>query len=147
MSSTNKLPWLGSVLIIASLFLPYIEILWASDTGFDIIGDWEIWMNKMGINDGVDGYTFDEYSTTTLMLIFSPFVFSLSGLVSAIVLLLKKSPRIVGGLHLTFVIIFGICSVVSPVEVFEILSLTDIVGGGFYLGAFSSILLLIHTNK
>jgi hypothetical protein len=104
----KKVPWLGIALIITSLFLPYYSIFMFSDTGFEIIGDWEIWLNRMGITNGGDGYTLDEYSTITLMLIFSPFVFSLSGLVSAIVLLLKKSPRIVGGLHLTFVIIFGI---------------------------------------
>jgi hypothetical protein len=75
------------------------------------------------------------------MFLSSPFFFAISALLSAIVLLMKKSPRTIGGIHLTFVITFMISAFLSPTALG--ISIFDFTGIGFYLGAFSSLLLMV----
>ena len=67
--------------------------------------------------------------------VFSPLVFLLTSITSAILLLMKKSTKIVGIIHLSYVGIFFVAAILSP-SLGE-LSIFSIIGFGFYLGAFS----------
>ena len=157
MSANKQFPWLGVALIITSLFLPYVSVMGIFEfSGFEIMRTIGELMNEMGVDDVSDGGGSGEGDTSlagdelalafaVLMLIFSPFVFSLSGLISTILLLANKSPGIVGGLHLTFVIIFVICAAIAPTAL-GMISIFDFVGPGFYMGSFSSILLLMRSH-
>ncbi|MDC0340764.1 hypothetical protein OAM96_02280 [Candidatus Poseidoniaceae archaeon] len=157
MSANKQFPWLGVALIVTSLFLPYVSLLGILEfSGFEIMKSIGELMNEMGVDDISDGGGNGEGDTSLagdelalaiaiLMLIFSPFVFALSGLISTILLLVNKSPRIIGGLHLTFVIIFVICAAIAPTAL-GVISIFDFVGTGFYMGAFSSVLLFMRSH-
>ena len=65
----------------------------------------------------------------------SPLVFLFSGITSGILLLMKKSTKIMGILHLSYAVIFLFFAILSPS--LEDISIFSFVGFGFYLGAFS----------
>ena len=157
MSANKQFPWLGVALVVTSLFLPYVSVMgFLEFSGFEIMKSIGELMNEMGVDDISDGGGSGEGDTSLagdelalafaiLMLIFSPFVFALSGLISTILLLSNKSPRITGGLHLTFVIIFVICAAIAPTAL-GMISIFVFVGTGFYMGAFSSVLLFMRSH-
>ena len=134
MSANKQFPWLGVALVVTSLFMPYVSVGFFHGSGFEI-------MKHIGVF--IDQKSVDDFAI--LMLFFSPFVFALSGLISTILLLANKSPRIIGGLHLTFVIIFVICAAIAPTAL-GMISIFDFVGTGFYMGAFSSVLLFMRSH-
>ena len=81
-----------------------------------------------------------------LMLLFSPLIYLLSSIISIILLALKKSPVIVGVLHLSFFIIFMICSVLGTIDFGEFGSYSvhgDLTGWGFFLSGLAGILLMV----
>ena len=101
-----------------------------------------------GLLDGI-GEIPDEFllaGIAILMLIFSPIIYLLSAIISIILLALKKSPVIVGVLHLSFFIIFMICSVLGTIDLGEFGSLSvhgDLTGWGFFLSGLAGIFLMI----
>jgi len=156
MSANKQLPWLGVALIVTSLFLPYVSVMGIMEfSGLEMMQTIGDLMNEMGLGDESDGGIAEQTEISlsgdelalgiaALMLIFSPFVFALSGLISAILLMANKSPRIIGGLHLAFVLIFVLCAALAPTAL-EVISIFDFIGTGFGLGAFSSVLLFMRT--
>jgi hypothetical protein len=154
--SNKQLPWLGVVLIVVSMFLPYISIAGLIEwTGFEMMGTIGELMNEIvgdtggsgggsgGSGTGESDIAGDEFALMIAAFLFliSPFFFILSALISAIVLFKGNSPRIMGGLHLTYSAAFIICATLAPTALG--ISIFDFVGAGFYMGAFSSILLMI----
>ena len=150
-SSSRIIPWIGVGVILLSLFMPYVSILGIFEiSGFEMIGFMgeiaDMASDDSGSSDS-DGY--DEpggddqglgSEEMTLQIAFfmfglSPLVFLLSGITSAILLLLKKSTKIMGILHLSYAVIFLFFAILSPS--LEDISIFSFVGFGFYLGAFS----------
>ena len=150
-SSSRVIPWIGVGVILLSLFMPYVSILGIFEiSGFEMIGFMgeiaEMASDDAGSSDS-DGY--DEpggddqglgSEEMTLLIAFfmfglSPLVFLLSGITSGILLLMKKSTKIIGILHLSYAVIFLFFAILSPS--LEDISIFSFVGFGFYLGAFS----------
>jgi len=150
-SSSRVIPWIGVGVILLSLFMPYISILGIFEiSGFEMIGFMgeiaEMASDDSGSSDS-DGY--DEpggddqglgSEEMTLLIAFfmfglSPLVFLLSGITSGILLLMNKSTKIMGILHLSYAVIFLFFAILSPS--LEDISIFSFVGFGFYLGAFS----------
>ena len=151
-SSSRIIPWIGVGVILLSLFMPYVSILGIFEiSGFEMIGFMgeiaDMASDDSGSSDS-DGY--DEpggddqglgSEEMTLLIAFfmfglSPLVFLLSGITSAILLLLKKSTKIMGILHLSYAAIFLFFAILSPSALG--ISIFSFIGFGFYLGAFSS---------
>lgn len=155
-SPTKVIPWIGVGVILLSLFMPYFSISFGDDFSFDIsgfemigfMGEFaEMASDDSGSSDS-DGY--DEpggddqglgSEEMTLLIAFfmfglSPLVFLFSGITSGILLLMKKSTKIMGILHLSYAVIFLFFAILSPS--LEDISIFSFVGFGFYLGAFSS---------
>ena len=148
---TSFVPWIGIILIAVSLLLPYLSVMGLFEmTGFEMMVELgnlfsELVGEDSSGGDGGSGSSLDADELALLiaaiMYLLSPFFFAISAIISAIVLLMKKSPRTMGGIHLTFVIIFMISAFISPTALG--ISILDFIGLGFYMGAFSSILLMI----
>jgi len=148
---TSFVPWIGILLIAVSLLLPYLSVMGLFEmTGFEMMVELgnlfsELVGEDSSGGDGGSGSSLDADELALLiaaiMYLLSPFFFAISAIISAIVLLMKKSPRTMGGIHLTFVIIFMISAFISPTALG--ISILDFIGLGFYMGAFSSILLMI----
>ena len=154
---TSFVPWIGIILIAVSLLLPYLSVMGLFEmTGFEMMVELGNLFSELVGEDssGGDGESgsgsgsdsslaADELALliAAIMYLLSPFFFAISAIISAIVLLMKKSPRTMGGIHLTFVIIFMISAFISPTALG--ISILDFIGIGFYMGAFSSILLMI----
>lgn len=81
-----------------------------------------------------------------LMLAFSPIIYLLSAIISTLLLALKKSTVIVGILHLSFLLIFMICSVLGTIDLGEFGNISihgDFTGWGFFLSGLAGILLMV----
>lgn len=154
--SNKQLPWLGVILIVVSMLLPYISIAGLIEwTGFEMMGAIGDLVSEMSGDSGGSGggsgsgdtggssLSGDEFALMIAAFLFllSPFFFLISALISAIVLFRGNSPRIMGGLHLTYSAIFVICATLAPSALG--ISIFDFVGIGFYMGAFSSVFLMI----
>ena len=150
-SPGRVIPWIGVGVILLSLFMPYVSILGFFEiSGFEMIGFMgeiaDMASDDTGSSDS-DGY--DEpggddqglgSEEMTLLIAFfmfglSPLVFLFSGITSGILLLMKKSTKIMGILHLSYAVIFLFFAILSPS--LEDISIFSFVGFGFYLGAFS----------
>jgi len=152
---TSFVPWIGVILIAVSLLLPYLSVMGLFEmTGFEMMAELSNLFSELVGEDGSgsdggsgssSGSDLDPEQMALLvaaiMYLLSPFFFAVSAIISAIVLLMKKSPRTMGGIHLTFVIVFMISAFVAPTALG--ISILDFVAVGFYMGAFSSILLMI----
>lgn len=152
---TSLVPWIGVILIAVSLLLPYLSVMGLFEmTGFEMMVELGNLFSELVGEDSSDGGSdngsgggsgldADELAllVAAIMYLLSPFFFAISAIISAIVLLMKKSPRTMGGIHLTFVIIFMISAFISPTALG--VSILDFIGIGFYMGAFSSVLLMI----
>ena len=154
-SSSRIIPWIGVGVILLSLFMPYISFSFDDDFSFDVSG-----FEMIGIlgelaemasedtgssdSDGYDepggddqGLGSDEMTilVATFMFGLSPLVFIVSGITSGILLLMKKSTKIMGILHLSYTVIFLFFAMLTPS--LGDLSIFSLIGFGFYLGTFS----------
>ncbi len=91
-----------------------------------------------GSGSGDSGDTIAAIGATMFML--SPIFFIFSAIVSALVLLVNKSPRVMGVIHLSYGAILIVLGLLMPTGLG--FSVFDFIGFGFYMGAFSSGLLL-----
>jgi hypothetical protein len=149
----NKaVPWVGVCLILISLFLPYMSFLGESVSGFEMMG----YVGEMadmsdGGTDGGGGDNIDLpiefvfFGIAALMVGFGPFIFLISAIISAIALASGKSPKAMGILHLLYGVIFLIFAAIGTIDagILGSWSMYDLTGFGFYVGAFSSILLML----
>ena len=154
-SSSRIIPWIGVGVILLSLFMPYISFSFDDDFSFDISGFEmigfmgeiaEMASDDAGSSDS-DGYDepggddqglgSDEMTLLIAFFMFglSPLVFLISGITSAILLMLKKSTKVMGILHMSYVGIFAVFAILSPS--LGDLSIFSIIGFGFYIGACS----------
>jgi hypothetical protein len=153
--SNNALPWIGVVLILVSLFLPYISIEGFEASGFemmgevgDIIGEMDGSGDEGSGDGGADAdvpMEFMFFGIAAMMVGFGPFIFILSAVISAITLLSGKSPKAMGVLHLSYGVIFLIVAFIGTIDagILGSWSMYDLTGFGFYIGAFASGLLFI----
>ena len=144
-ASNKALPWIGVGLILVSLFLPYISVMGFGVSGFEMMGVVGELMDGVDTNpnslDEDSGDSGDAFMTIgVLMFMLSPLFFIFSAIVSALALLMKKSPRIMGVIHLSYGVILIILGMLMPSE--SGISVFDFIGIGFYMGAFSSGFLL-----
>jgi len=144
-ASNKALPWIGVGLILVSLFLPYISVMGFGVSGFEMMGVVGELMDGVDTNpnslDEDSGDSGDAFMIIgALMFMLSPLFFIFSAIVSALTLLMKKSPRIMGVIHLSYGVILIILGMLMPSE--SGISVFDFIGIGFYMGAFSSGFLL-----
>ncbi len=154
--SNDKVPWIAVALIFVSLFLPYITILGEfSYSGFELMGEVGEMMSAIDSEGSGDGDSSEDsadvptefvfFGIAMMMVVFSPFVFLISAIISSIVLASGKSAKIMGVLHLGYAIIFLIVAAIGTVDFIGIsFSMFDFAGFGFYVGAFASGLLFIE---
>tara|TARA_B100000767_G_scaffold258513_1_gene267304 strand:+ start:1489 stop:2118 length:630 start_codon:yes stop_codon:yes gene_type:complete len=140
---SKALPWIGVGLIFVSLFLPYVSVLGYGVSGFEMIsymGDL-LGFESLSDDGGGGGDSGDALAgIAIIMFMLSPIFFLSSALVSSLVLLVKKSTRIMGGIHLSYAVILIFLGLLMPTGLG--FSVFDLVGIGFYMGAFSSGFLL-----
>lgn len=153
--SLSKIPWIGVALILVSLFLPYVSILGLFEvSGFEVMGFSGDILGALGedggASDDVDEGDIDGLGTEgialvvgAIMFVLSPFLFMLSAIVSGILLLLKRSPKIIGTIHLSYTCIFILVCIVIGDPTGIGITVFDLIGFGFYVGGFASGLLLI----
>ena len=152
--SKKIVPWVGVGLILISLFMPYVSVMGFFEvSGFEMIGYVGEVFEAVGDDSGDDSLgdgggdidDEDDFSlgaegwalvVAAILFVLSPLFFLITSITSSIILLMGKSPRIVGIVHLAYVAIFMVAALASPsLEGFSIFS---IIGFGFYMGAFSS---------
>lgn len=152
---TRVVPWIGVGAIFLSLLLPFISIAGIFElTGFEMVMEISDLMSEFTSDGGGDGsiddgssegqtLSMEELAFVIAILLFmiSPLFFILSGIVSSIALLSKKSPKLMGSLHLAYALLFVVSGLFSPSALG--ISIFDFIGIGFYIGAFASILLII----
>ena len=162
-SSNKIIPWIGVGLIIFSIFMPYVSILGFDVTGMDMIsfmgdspfaeeaeeGCLDSYGNEVDCDDTDDDSSSSNMESDELalvialfMLFFSPLVFLLVAVISAIILGVGGSSRVMGTLHLTYAIIFVICGLLSPSALG--ISIFDFIGFGFYMGALAGLFLVVE---
>lgn len=154
--SRSKVPWIGVGLILVSLFLPYVSVLGIFEvSGFEVMGFSGDILGALGEDGGdaagdVDSDDVDDLGTDGLamivgaiMFVFSPFLFMLSAIVSGVLLLMKRSPNVIGIIHLTYTCIFIFACIVIGDPGGIGITVFDLLGFGFYIGGFASGLLLI----
>ena len=147
-SSKKIIPWIGVAVILLSLIMPYVsffgivEVSGLEMLGF--IGEVAEAASEDSGDSGSSDSSDDDFSLgsegmalliAAFVFVFSPLVFLLTSLSSAVLLLMKKSTKIVGIVHLSYVGIFFIAAILSPS--LGDLSIFSVIGFGFYLGAFS----------
>ena len=151
-TSKSKVPWIGVALIVVSLFLPYVSIGEFTVSGFEMMG--AIGEVSTGLDESGDGSGESEdlpiefifFGIAALMVALSPFVFLISAIVSSIVLSSGKSAKSMGILHLLYSIVYLIVAAIGTIDTgfFGSLSMYNLVGFGFYVGAFASALFLVE---
>ena len=150
-SKISAAPLVGTVAIFISLILPYISIIdiWEY-SGFDMIR--EI-VNVFDLDPtNIDNYDNNNeevdvdinYSIAIVMFLFSPAVFLLSGFFSGLILLGNGSTKFIGVLHGLYSVIFFITVFLYKAQnPYADVIFFEVVGEGFYLGAFAFLLLII----
>ena len=150
-SKISAAPLVGTVAIFISLILPYISIIdiWEY-SGFDMIK--EI-VNVFDLDPtNIDNYDNNSeevdvsivYSIAIVMFLFSPAVFLLSGLFSGFILLGNGSTKSIGVLHGLYSVMFFITVFLYKAQnPYADVIFFEVVGEGFYLGAFAFLLLII----
>ena len=159
MQKARTVPWIGVGAIMIALFLPFMTLGGIFDvTGMEMIVEISDLISEFdssdssddGFNDGFDDGSnegsdmeLEEFALVlaTFLFLASPFFFLFSAIVSSLVLLSRKSPKLMGSLHLGYALLFVICGLLSPT--FIGISIFDFIGIGFYIGAFASVFLII----
>ena len=146
-SSNKALPWIGVVLILVSLFMPYLSFMGEHVSGFDLIaeiGDSDFSSDGESPDDDSDlPPEFVFFGIALLMIGLGPIFFIISTIISSLVLMSGKSPKIMGIFHLSYGIIFLVFAAIGTIDFgSESFSAYDITGIGYYLGAFASVLFL-----
>lgn len=155
----STVPWIGVGAIIIALFLPFMTLGgFIEVSGMEMIVEISDLISEFdgsdssddGFNDGFDDGSnegsdmeLEEFAFVLAIFLFlaSPFFFLFSAIVSSLVLLSRKSPKLMGSLHLGYALLFVICGLLSPT--FIGISIFDFIGIGFYIGAFASVFLII----
>lgn len=146
-------PWVGIGLIILGIFLPFIALGPFSISGFEIMGAVAEIMNDFSGGDSVDdldddsslGFTGVMLTISAIMFALSPFFYVLSGIITAILLVTKKSPKLMGIIHISYFGILMICAFLGTIDAGEFgsFSLIDFLGIGFYMSSLGSALFFI----
>jgi len=149
----KNVQWIGVALIFVSLFLPYVSIFGEfTVSGFEMMGEVGEMMSGMdsdgsGDGDGDSGdvpVEFVFFGIAMLMLGLSPFIFILSAIISSILLASGKSAKVMGILHMLYTVVFLIVGAIGTVDFIIQISVYDIAGFGFYMGAFASVLFFVE---
>ena len=156
-SSNKVVPWIGVAIILVSLFMPYLSFMGEHVSGFELMG----MVGEIGGDLADDGSSdsdsdsgssdvdlpveFVFFGIAALMVGFGPIIFIISAITSALVLLLGKSPKAIGVLHMSYGLIFLVVALIGTIDVGFLgsWSMYDLTGVGFYIGAFASGLLFI----
>ena len=153
--SQSKIPWIGVGLILVSLFMPYISVLGFGISGFELMGLSGELLGAISEDGGevaedTDSDDFGDLGTTgialaigVIMFVFSPFLFMLSAIISGIILLMKRSPKVVGIIHLSYTCLFILACIIVGDPADLGITVFSFIGFGFYLGGFGSGLLMI----
>ncbi len=149
-------PWIGVGLIVLGLVLPFIALGPFSVSGFEIMGAVaEIMDDFSGGDSGVDdleesddadlGFTGIMMVVAAIMFGISPFIYLLSAIISGILLLMKKSPKLMGILHVSYFGVLMVSAFLGTVDAGEFgsFSLIDFLGFGFYMSSLGAALFFV----
>lgn len=157
-SSNKVVPWIGVAIILVSLFMPYLSLGIFDVSGFELMGMVGEIGGDLADDDGSSDSDSDSGSSdvdlpvefvffgiAALMVGFGPIIFIISAITSALVLLLGKSPKAIGVLHMSYGLIFLVVALIGTIDfgISGSASMYDVTGFGFYIGAFASGLLFI----
>ena len=160
MTHNRAVPRLGVLLVTISLFLPYITFFIFELSGIRMIETFvqllssdfltsegtgelvDVDPSDMPVSDVGISWSDVALTITSLMLYFSPIFFLFCATLSALMLMVNKSTRIIGIVHLGYTSFFLILAMLSTsfygIDIFRFL------GIGFYIGAFSSICFFVY---
>ncbi|RJU82830.1 MAG: hypothetical protein DWB99_03650 [Candidatus Poseidoniales archaeon] len=148
-SKISAAPLIGTVAIFFSLILPYISIIdiWEY-SGLDMIREivniFDLDPSNVGNSDNEDVNVSMVYSISIVMFLFSPVVFLLSGFISGLIILGNGSTKTIGVLHGLYTLFFFITVFLYKAQnPYADFIFFEIVGEGFYLGAFAGLLLIL----
>jgi len=148
-------PWIGVGAIILGLLLPFVSVLGFGMSGFQMMGLIAETMDDFSGADSGDDFDDEEPDlgfggwmmvVAGIMFALSPFIYLLSGIISGILLAMKKRPKLMGIIHLSY---FGVimisatlASMALPSEL-DGFSLTSFLGFGFYMSSLGAALFFV----
>ena len=136
-------PFIAVLLILVSLFLPYMNFAGLLEvSGFEMLG----YIGDMagmaaedpdeGSGSGGDGGSFELIIVPMLMFGLSPLFYILTAIIGGILAALKKNTMILGSIHLGY---FGLFFVLSMATTFFGYHVHDLAGMGFWIGSLAAI--------
>ena len=143
-------PLIGSILILVSFFLPYLNIIGFTVSGFDMVFLAFEFLDFGDVSDGGSGGDGVEFSglmffIMLMMFCLSPVFYFVTMVVSTVLLATGKRTISMGIFHLGYFLILSVAAVLSSVEIFSnSISLFSFVGSGFYLASLAPILWLFQ---
>jgi hypothetical protein len=136
-------PFIAVLLILISLFLPYVSLGGLFEvSGFEmlgVMGDMAGMAADGGDGDGdadVDSGGFELIIVPLLMFGISPLFYILTAIIGGILAGLKKNTTILGGIHLGYFGLFFLLSLVTDMFGFHV---HDLAGMGFWIGSLAAI--------
>jgi hypothetical protein len=136
-------PFIAVLLILVSLFLPYVSLGGLFEvSGFEmlgVMGDMAGMAADGGDGDGdadVDSGGFELIIVPLLMFGISPLFYILTAIIGGILAGLKKNTTILGGIHLGYFGLFFLLSLVTDMFGFHV---HDLAGSGFWIGSLAAI--------
>ena len=134
-------PFIAVLLILISLFLPYVSLGGLFEvSGFEmlgVMGDMAGMAADGGDGDAdVDSGGFELIIVPLLMFGISPLFYILTAIIGGILAGLKKNTTILGGIHLGYFGLFFVLSMVTDIFGFHV---HDLAGMGFWIGSLAAI--------
>ena len=150
-SKTSAAPLIGTVAIFFSLFLPYISVIDIFEvSGYEmireIVNSFDLDVSETGNYENYDE-TVDSnliYSLAVFLFVFSPLVFLASASISGLITLGNGTTKLIGMFHVIYSVTFFVAVFLFKSQnPYTDMIFFEIVGEGFYLGAFAGILLML----
>ncbi len=148
-------PWVGVGAIILGLLLPFISVFGFGMSGFEMMGLVAEMMDDFSDTDSGDDFDDEEVDPgfggwmlviAGIMFVLSPFIYLLSAIISGILLAMKKRPKLMGIIHLSYFGVIMICATIASMALpseFDGLSLTSFLGFGFYMSSLGAALFFV----
>lgn len=143
-------PLIGTILLLVSFFLPYLNIIGFTLSAFDLVFlSFEI-IDFGDVTDGGSGEGSFDFSglmffISLIMFSLSPIFYFVTMIVSTVLLATKKRTMSMGIFHLGYFAILAMAAVLGSVEIFgNSMSIFSFIGSGFYLASLAPILWLFQ---
>ena len=148
---TSAAPLVGTVAIFFSLFLPYISLIDIFEiSGYEmireIVNSFDLDVTEAGNLENNDETVNSNliYSLALFLFVFSPLVFLVSASISGLITLGNGTTKMIGVFHSIYCVTFFVAAFLFKSQnPYADIIFFEIVGEGFYIGAFAGILLML----